>query len=148
MIRVAIIGYSGSGRTTLANALAGVFFTPPVRDLDDLWVKLQRSEPLILDGLPRTVDELEQIDSKDPSGRGVDHVLYLEATSEVRLARIARMVSSGADPARARDRFLHPADLKHLRKHLERDDRLTVIDAGRSRSEVLVNAMDVLGIGT
>jgi adenylate kinase family enzyme len=148
MIRVAIIGYSGAGRTTLANALAGVTCTPPIRDLDDLWTPLQGDDSVILDGLPRTVEECEQIDAKAPTGRGIDHVLYLQAAAEIRLDRVARMIVAGADPARARDRMLHPADLKRLRTHLEPTGRLTVIDASRSRSEVLVNALEILGIET
>lgn len=147
MIRAAIIGYSGSGRTTLANALAGLSFTRPVWNLDDLWGRPHGTEALILDGLPRTVEELEQIDAKGPAGRGLDRVLYLEASAEIRLARIAQKVVSGADPAVARDRILHPADLERLSTHLEPTGRLTVIDASRSRSEVLVEALESLGIG-
>lgn len=147
MIRAAVIGYSGAGRTTLANALAGVSCTVPVRDLDDLWIPLQGHESLILDGIPRTIDELEQIDQKAPADRGINHVLYLQASADVRLARIARMVVAGAEPARARARMLHPADLKQLRTHLEPTGRLTVIDAGRSRSEVLADALAALGVG-
>src|SRR5690349_15772559 len=119
MIRVAIIGYSGAGRTTLATALAGIECICPTRELDELWLPLQSSESLVLDGIPRTLDELEQIDAKAPAGGGISHVLYLEADAEVRLARISRMIVNGADPASARDRMLHPFDLKQVRKNLE-----------------------------
>jgi adenylate kinase family enzyme len=146
MIRVAILGSSGAGRTTLANALAGVTCTPPIRDLDDLWTPLQGDGTVILDGLPRTAEECDQIDAKAPAGRGIDQFLYLHAAAEIRLDRVARMIVAGADPAQARERMLHPADLERLRKHLEPTGRLTVSDAARSRSEVLAAALAAIGI--
>ena len=145
-MRVAIIGYSGAGKTTLANALAGVLGIRPTQRLEDLWTPLGGSEPLILDGIPATVAELEQIDAKSPKGDGIDDVLYLMASAEIRLERIARMVTTGADPAQARDRMLRPADLKDVRDYLEFASRLMVIDATQSRSEVLASAFEVLGI--
>lgn len=144
MIRVAIIGYSGAGRTTLANALAGIECISPTRDLEELWLPLQTGESLVLDGIPRSLDELEQIDAKAPSGGEISHVLYLETDAEVRLARMSRMIVNGADPASARDRMLHPFDLRQVRKNLEPTGRLTVIDGERSRSEVLADALDAL----
>jgi len=146
-MRVAIIGYSGAGKTTLANALGGILGVRPIQELDDLWTPLAGTEPLILDGFPATVAELEQIDGKAPEGARVDHVLYLLASSDIRLERMARMVTAGADPAEARDRMLRAADLKDVRNLLEPTGRLTVIDASRSRSVVLASAFDALGIG-
>lgn len=146
-MRVAIIGYSGAGRTTLANAVAGVLGIRPIQLIEDLWTPLAGSEPLVLDAIPGSVAELEQIDAKSPNDEGIHSVLYLAASSEIRLERISRMVSAGADPARARDRMLRPADLKEVRDYLEAAGRLTVIDATRSRSDVLASALDALGIG-
>lgn len=146
-MRVAIIGYSGAGRTTLANAVAGVLGIRPIQLIEDLWTPLAGSEPLVLDAIPGSVAELEQIDAKSPNDAGIHSVLYLAASSEIRLERISRMVSAGADPARARDRMLRPADLKEVRDYLEAAGRLTVIDATRSRSDVLASALDALGIG-
>jgi adenylate kinase family enzyme len=145
-MRVAIIGGSGSGRTTLANTLGRMVFSRPVRDLADLWARTSEAEALVLDGIPDTVEELEKLDAKAPGGRSVDHVLYLRAPVEIRLERIARMVVVGADVARARDRMLHPADLDDLRTYLDGSDRLTIIDAARTRGEVLLDALEALGL--
>ena len=141
MIRVAVIGYPGAGRTTLANALAAVACVPPVRDLDDLWTALQAEESLVLDGHPRTLDELEQIEAKSGHGPGITHVLYLQADAEVRLGRIARAGISSDGPQRP-----HPVELKQVRTRLEKAGRLVVIDANRSRSEVLTDALRAVGL--
>ncbi|MFL6023592.1 MAG: hypothetical protein ACJ72O_09660 [Marmoricola sp.] len=146
MIHVAVLGYSGSGRTTLANALAGLVGTRAVREIGELCDRLQSEGPLILDGIPGSLDELEQIDDKSPPDRPLQRVLYLQAPAEIRLERISRMVVAGADPARARERMLAPADLKHLRTRLEPTGRLSVIDATRSRSEVLADALEAIGL--
>jgi energy-coupling factor transporter ATP-binding protein EcfA2 len=129
-MRVAIIGYSGAGRTTLANALAGVLGTHPIQAVEGLWAQLVGTEPLVLDGIPSTIDELEQIDHKALACHGIDHVLYLLASSEIRPERIARMVAAGTEPARARDRILNPADLKEVRRKLDSAGRLDVLDIG------------------
>jgi adenylate kinase family enzyme len=145
-MRVAIIGYSGAGKTTVAKALAGIFGSKPIDALDELLERLDADAPLVLDGIPRTVEELNEIDAKAPDGRGVTHVLYLLASSEIRLERMARMVTAGADPAQARDRMLRPADLKELRDFADNDGRVTVIDATRTRSEVLSSVLTAIGI--
>jgi adenylate kinase family enzyme len=147
-MHVAIIGYSGAGSTTLANALAGVFGTPPIRALEDLWGPLGGTEPLVLDGFPNSLDELVLIDTTAPQGRGIEHLIYLMASEEVRLERVSRMVVAGANPAHARDRMLDPADLERVVHRAGSTARLTMIDASRSRSEVLLDALDALGIAT
>jgi adenylate kinase family enzyme len=145
-MRVAIIGYSGSGRTTLATALAGVMGMRPIHDLDDLWVPLSGTGALVLDGIPSTLDELEQIEAKSPEGSGIDHAFYLQASAEIRLRRIARAVVAGSDPASPRNRMLRPVDLKLVRDRLDVAGRLTVLDATRTRTDVLADALDLLGI--
>jgi adenylate kinase family enzyme len=145
-MRVAIIGYSGAGKTTLATAVAGVLGVRPIRMIEDLWAPLAGTDSLVLDGIPNTVAELEQLDATSPRGGSIDKVLYLMASSEIRLERMARMVTAGADPAQARARLLRPADLKEVRDYLEAAGRLTVIDATGSRSDVLSSALNALGL--
>lgn len=145
-MRVAIIGFSGAGKTTLANALAGLAGTHPIQELDELWLPLYESGPLVLDGIPGTLEELAQIDVQALGKDGIEHILYLKAHAEVRIERVARMVIAGANPAKARDLMLHPAELEKVRRYLESTQRLTVIDATRSRSQVLQDALAALGI--
>lgn len=145
-MRVAIIGYSGAGRTTLANALAGVLGARRIQVLEEAWMRPDGAEDLVLDGVPNTVAEFAHLDSHSGDAPGIDRVLYLRASSEIRLARIARMVVAGTRQAHVRDRLMHPADLEKARRYLDSTGRLTVIDAARSRTEVLADALDALGI--
>jgi adenylate kinase family enzyme len=145
-MRVAILGYSGAGKTTLANALAGLLGVPAVVSLDDPALVLEAGATAILDGIPATLEELEKLDERAPAGAGIEHFLYLQVRQQVRVQRAAHGVVVAGDPAAARRRILYPAELETLRKQLESDDRLTTIDANGSRSEVLADVLDVLGI--
>jgi len=145
-MRVAIIGYSGAGRTTLAHALAAVIGARTIHDLNDIWEPLAGTDGLVLDGIPSSIEELRQIDARAARGETIDRVLYLEASAELRLRRIARMIAAGTDPARARDRMLRAADLKKLRDHLDATGRLVHLDATSTRTQVLATALDSLGI--
>ncbi len=145
-MRIVIIGYSGSGKTTLANALAGLLGVRPIASLDDPSLVVQDGTSLVLDGIPATLEELEKVDPRAPDGAEIERFLYLKANYEQRVQRVARTIVSGGDPAGARRRILHAVELETLRKHLEPTGRLIVIDAGRSRSEVLADALDLLDI--
>lgn len=142
-MRIAIIGYPGAGKTTLASALAGVVGVRPTRSLDDL-AGADRAAQLILDGLPETLEDLARIDELVPDG--LDQVLFLDTAAEVRLRRVSRMVVAGTDAATARARMLRPPALRAVRAVLEASGRLTTIDANGSRTEVMAGALEVLGI--
>ncbi|MCW2857886.1 MAG: hypothetical protein JWR52_3501 [Marmoricola sp.] len=144
-MRVAIIGYSGAGKTTVATALAGLVGARPIGVLDEMWKPLAGPEPLVLDGIPTTIEELEQLDAHAREGRPIEHILYLRAPSEIRIQRVARMVIAGANPRAARERMLHPAELAKVTRYLETTGRLAVIDATGSRTEVLAHALDAVG---
>lgn len=143
-MRIAIIGYSGSGRTTLANALAGLLGVRPTHSLDELADTAGGTAPLILDGFPETLEELDRIDALAP--HGIDRVLFLDASAEIRLRRVSRMVAAGADAAAARAKMLRPPALRAVREFLASAGRLTMIDANGTRTDVMARAIDALGI--
>lgn len=145
-MRVAILGYSGAGKTTLANALAGLLGVRPIASLDDPSLVVEDGTPLVLDGVPSTRDELEKLDVRAPNGAELEYFLYLKVAYEQRVQRVARTIVSGGDPASARRRMLNPAELEGLRRYLEPTGRLIVIDASRSRSDVLADVLGLLDI--
>lgn len=149
-MRVAIIGYSGAGKTTLANALAGQFGVPPALSLNEARTCLEQGTALVLDGIPRTLDELLRLDANAPGDARIEHVLWLRAPHEIRVRRITERITgriiAGGGPAESRPQALHAADLQQVRKYLESSGRLITIDASGSRSDVLARALDALGV--
>lgn len=145
---VAIIGYPGAGKSTLATGLSGLLGGRTVRSLEAAWSSAGTGESLLLDGVPRNVDELDQLIAHAGDGVRVDHYLYLDTPIDVRIERISRMIAAGfTEPADERDRMLHPDDLGLLLKHLESTGQLTTIKVGgRSRTDVLNAALDVLDV--
>lgn len=140
-MRIAIIGYPGAGKSTLANALAGVLKVRPTASFDEL---LEEDETLVLDGLPETPEDLTRLDKLAP--HGLDRALFLDASAEIRLRRVSRMVVAGIDAAAARERMLRPPALRAVRTALDSSGRLTTIDANRSRTDVMASALEALGI--
>lgn len=146
-MRVAIIGYSGAGKTTLARVLAAQLGVHRTCRLEEASAVLgERSPVLVLDGIPTTVAELEQLDARSPTGAAVEHVLYLSASGEARLRRISRMAVAGVSSVPARNRMLEPSELDDLYRYLDRTGRLIVIDADGSRAEVVARALEALGV--
>lgn len=146
-MRIAIIGCVASGKTTLANALSSQLGVHPIRSWDALVGLLSGEAPLLIDGFPNSVDQLAQITAATTGNSALTHVLYLEASQEVRQRRLARLVAAGADAATARGHLLHPSGLKAVCEQLLSRDCLTVIDADGSRSEAFASAIRALDIG-
>ncbi len=145
-MRIAVLGYSGAGKTTLANALAGLLGVRPIASMDDPALVVEDGTALVLDGVPATLEELEKLDARAPDGAEIQYFVYLKADYDQRVQRIARTIVSGGDPAGARRRMLHPAEFETLRKHLAPIGRLITIDATRSRSDVLADVLATLDL--
>lgn len=145
-MRVAIIGFSGAGKTTLADALAGQLGVRPTESLDEALCLVAEPGPVVLDSIPATLEELARIDAASPPDARIEHVLFLRAPYETRAERIARWIVASNDPTAVRRRMLHPIELQKVHGHLESSGRLVTIDASRSRSEVLADALASVGI--
>lgn len=148
-MRIAIIGLPGVGKTTLAQAIGGLLGVDPVDDLSKLDDGAADAS-LILDGIPGSIAEWEQLVT-DLGSRRLDHVLLLSTSLDLRVRRIGRLVSAGADAALERDRLLagrqSEADLELLGDRIAETMPLTYFDTTDSRSDVLSRVLKVLGIG-
>lgn len=148
-MRIAIIGLPGVGKTTLAQAIGGLLGVDPVDDLSKL-DDSAADDSLILDGIPGSIAEWEQLVT-DLGSRRLDHVLLLSASLDLRVRRIGRLVSAGADAALERERLLagrqREADLELLGDRIAETMPLTYFDTTDSRSDVLSRVLKVLGIG-
>jgi adenylate kinase family enzyme len=148
-MRIAIIGLPGVGKTTLAQAIGGLLGVDPVDDLSKL-DDSAADDSLILDGIPGSIAEWEQLVT-DLGSRRLDHVLLLSTSLDLRVRRIGRLVSAGADAALERERLLagrqREADLELLGDRIAETMPLTYFDTTDSRSDVLSRVLKVLGIG-
>lgn len=144
---VAIIGYPGAGKSTLAMGLRGLLGGRTARHLKTAWDPSDDGGPVFLDGIPQNLADLDELIATSPDGNGVDRYVYLDVPLSLRIPRIARMVSAGlAEPAHARDRMLHPAEFALLLQSLEASGKLITIDARGSRSEIVNRVLDALDI--
>jgi len=148
-MRIAIIGLPGVGKTTLAQAISGLLGVDPVDDLSQL-DDGAADVSLILDGIPGSIEEWDQLVT-DLGSRPLDHVLLLSTSLDLRVRRIGRLVSAGADAALERERLLagrqREADLELLGDRIAETMPLTYFDTTDSRSDVLSRVLKVLGIG-
>lgn len=144
-MRVAIIGQPQSGATTLARVLAVRLGVRAIDSVDELAALPASTASFVLDGIPRTLADLKELDQA-PCGGDLDHVLYLLAAFDVRAVRRARAAFAGAIPeGHSTDSLVLP-ELTVVAERLECRVPVTRIEANGTRTEALTAALAALGL--
>ncbi|MGO4256948.1 hypothetical protein [Marmoricola sp. RAF53] len=145
-MRIAVIGQPGSGATTLARVLAVRLGVRAIDEVDELRTHATPAENVVLDGIPGSLPDLKELED-GPYGVALDHVLHLHVGLDVRALRIARQVVAGSTGPEEERRVVRTLpDLDDVVERLAATVPVTRIDASRSRTEVLTDALDTLGL--